>query len=164
MATRKIIERGDETLGKVCHPVTKFDEHLAELLDDLQETLALAHGYGLAAPQVGILRRVVVVLDDQDQMIELVNPLIIHQEGEQEGWEGCLSVPGMYGRVTRPNFVTVRAQDRKGNFFEVSGEELVARCFCHELEHLDGRLFVEHTDRLYSVEELDAMEEEGEKS
>ena len=165
MALRKILTQGDAALEKMCRPVEKFDRKLHWLLDDLKETLEESGGVGLAAPQVGILRRAVVVVDDQEQMIELVNPVIIRQEGEQVGWEGCLSVPGMYGKVTRPNFVTVRAQDRKGNFFEVSGEEMVARCFCHELEHLDGRLFVEHTDRLYTVEELDAMEkEEGEKS
>ena len=164
MALRKILTRGDAALEKVCRPVEKFDRKLHWLLDDLKETLEEASGAGLAAPQVGILRRVVVVVDAQEQIIELVNPVIIRQEGEQVGWEGCLSVPGMYGQVTRPNFVTVRAQDRKGNFFEVSGEEIVARCFCHELEHLDGHLFVEHTDRLYTTEELDAMEQEGEKS
>ena len=164
MALRKILTQGDAALEKVCRPVEKFDRKLHWLLDDLKETLEDSGGVGLAAPQVGILRRAAVVMDDQEQIIELVNPTIIRQEGEQVGWEGCLSVPGMYGKVTRPNFVTVRAQDREGNFFEVSGEEMVARCFCHELEHLDGRLFVEHTDRLYSTEELDAMEEEGEKS
>ena len=118
----------------------------------------------MAAPQVGILRRAVIVVNDQEQMIELINPEIICQEGEQDGWEGCLSVPNQDGWVTRPNFVTVRAQDRKGNFFEVSGEDMVARCFCHELEDLDGHLFVEHTDKLYTVEELEAMEAEGEES
>ena len=164
MALRKILTQGDAALEKVCRPVEKFDRKLHWLLDDLKETLEDSGGVGLAAPQVGILRRAAVVMDDQEQIIELVNPTIIRQEGEQVGWEGCLSVPGMYGKVTRPNFVTVRAQDREGNFFEVSGEEMVARCFCHELEHLDGRLFVEHTDRLYSTEELDALEEEGEKS
>ena len=163
MALRKILTRGDAALEKVCRPVEKFDRKLSWLLDDLKETLEEAGGVGLAAPQVGILRRVVVVVDDQEQMIELVNPEIVHQEGEQVGWEGCLSIPGMYGKVTRPNLVTVRAQDRRGNFFEVSGEEIVARCFCHELEHLDGHLFVEHTDRLYTVEELDAMEKEEEE-
>ena len=96
-------------------------------------------------------------------MLELVNPVIVSQEGEQNGWEGCLSVPGKYGMVQRPSLVTVRAQDRDGNFFEASGEDLVARCFCHELEHLDGHLFVEHTDRLYTVEELDAMEQAEEE-
>ena len=116
---------------------------------------------GLAAPQVGILRRVVIVLDENEAMLELVNPKIIRQEGEQDGFEGCLSVPGMYGKVLRPSFVTVQAQDRNGNSFEVPGEEMVARCFC--LEHLDGHLFVEHTDRLYTVEELDEIMTEGEK-
>jgi peptide deformylase len=159
MALRKILTQGDSALEKVCRPVEKFDRKLHWLLDDMKETLEASGGVGLAAPQVGILRRVVIVVDEQDQMIELVNPVIIHQEGEQDGMEGCLSVPGMYGKVVRPNFVTVRAQDRNGNTFEVSGEEMVARCFCHETEHLDGHLFVEHTDRLYTLEELEDMEE-----
>ena len=161
MALRKILRQGDSALEKVCRPVEKFDRKLHWLLDDLRETLEEADGVGLAAPQVGILRRAVIVVDDQEQMIELVNPVIIRQEGEQDGWEGCLSVPGMYGKVRRPRSVTVRAQDRNGNFFEVSGEDMVARCFCHELEHLDGHLFVEHTDKLYTVEELEAMEEDN---
>ena len=159
MALRKILTQGDSALEKVCRPVEKFDRKLHWLLDDMKETLEASGGVGLAAPQVGILRRVVIVVDEQDQMIELVNPVIIHQEGEQDGMEGCLSVPGMYGKVVRPNFVTVRAQDRNGNTFEVSGEEMVARCFCHETEHLEGHLFVEHTDRLYTLEELEDMEE-----
>ena len=111
--------------------------------------------------------RAVIVMDDEDRMLELVNPEIIHAEGEQEGWEGCLSVPNQYGWVNRPSSVTVRAQDRDGNFFEVSGEEMVARCFCHELEHLDGHMYDEHTDRLYTAEELDeilAQEEDGEQT
>ncbi len=161
MALRKILTKGDPSLEKVCRPVEKFDRKLHWLLDDLKETLENAGGVGLAAPQIGILRRAVIVMDAQEQMIELVNPEIIRAEGEQEGWEGCLSVPNQYGWVTRPSSVTVRAQDRDGNFFEVSGEEIVARCFCHELEHLEGHLFVEHTDgQLYSMEELDAMESE----
>lgn len=161
MALRKILTKGDPSLEKVCRPVEKFDRKLHWLLDDLKETLGNAGGVGLAAPQIGILRRAVIVMDAQEQMIELVNPEIIRAEGEQEGWEGCLSVPNQYGWVTRPSSVTVRAQDRDGNFFEVSGEEIVARCFCHELEHLEGHLFVEHTDgQLYSMEELDAMESE----
>lgn len=163
MALRKILTQGDPALGKVCRPVEKFDRRLHLLIDDLKETLEESGGVGLAAPQVGILRRVVIVMDAEDQMIELVNPEIIHEEGEQDGLEGCLSVPGMYGKVKRPYSVTVRAQDRDGNFFEVSGEEMVARCFCHETEHLDGHLFVEHTDRLYTVEELEEMEENGEE-
>ena len=162
MALRKILTQGDPALKKVCRPVEKFDRKLHWLLDDMKETLAEANGVGLAAPQVGILRRVVVV-DTGEEMLELVNPVIVDQSGEQEGLEGCLSVPGKWGNVTRPNYVTVRAQDRDGQFFEASGEEIVARCFCHELEHLDGHLFVERTDRLYTSEELDAMAAEAEK-
>lgn len=163
MALRKILTQGDSALEKKCRPVEKFDRRLHILLDDMRETLEESGGVGLAAPQIGILRRAVVVLDENEAMLELVNPEIIRQEGEQDGFEGCLSVPGMYGKVLRPNFVTVRAQDRDGNFFEVSGEEMVARCFCHELEHLDGHLFVEHTDRLYTAEELDEIMAEGEE-
>ncbi len=163
MALREILTQGDPVLTKTCRPVEKFDRKLHDLLDDLKETLSDSGGVGLAAPQIGILRRVVVVEDRDDHMLELVNPVIVSQEGEQNGWEGCLSVPGKYGMVQRPSLVTVRAQDRDGNFFEASGEDLVARCFCHELEHLDGHLFVEHTDRLYTVEELDAMEQAEEE-
>lgn len=160
MSLRTILTQGDPALAKTCHLVEKFDEKLHDLLDDMKETLAQANGVGLAAPQIGILRRVVIVMDDQENMVELVNPQIIASDGEQTGLEGCLSVPGKYGVVTRPATATVRAQDRNGNFFEMSGEGIVARCFCHELEHLDGHLFVEHTDRLYTVDELDAMEDE----
>ena len=158
MSLRKILTQGDPTLAKSCRPVEKFDQKLHWLLDDLKETLENAGGVGLAAPQIGILRRVVVVEDENEELLELVNPVIVSQEGEQGGWEGCLSVPNQYGWVTRPSLVTVRAQDRDGKFFEVSGEEMVARCFCHELEHLDGHLFVEHTDELYTPDEIDAME------
>lgn len=164
MALRKILTQGDPALTKTCHPVEKFDRKLHWLLDDLKETLTQSGGVGLAAPQIGILRRVVVVEDADENILELVNPVIVEQSGEQEGWEGCLSVPNQYGWVTRPNVVTVRAQDRDGNFFEASGEELVARCFCHELEHLDGHLFVEHTGELYSPEEIDAMEAEEDEA
>jgi peptide deformylase len=160
MALRTIITEGDPVLAKVCRPVEKFDERLHVLLDDMRETLAESNGVGLAAPQVGILRRVALVMDDEENVIELVNPEIIHQEGEQTGLEGCLSVPGKYGVVTRPMKVTVRAQDRNGNFFEASGEELTARCFCHELAHLDGHLFVELAEELYTPDELEAMMED----
>lgn len=163
MALREILTQGDPALTKTCRPVEKFDRKLHDLLDDLKETLTDSGGVGLAAPQIGILRRVVVVEDADEHILELVNPVIVSQEGEQNGWEGCLSVPGKYGMVQRPNLVTVCAQDRDGNFFEASGEGLVARCFCHETEHLDGHLFVEHTDRLYTVEELDAMEKAEEE-
>ena len=160
MALRTIITEGDPVLNKICRPVEKFDDRLHILLDDMKETLAESNGVGLAAPQVGILRRVALVMDAEENVIELVNPSIIAEEGEQTGLEGCLSVPGKYGVVTRPMKVTVRAQDRNGNSFEVSGEELTARCFCHELEHLDGHLFVERADELYTPEELDAMMED----
>lgn len=162
MSVREIVKEGDPVLGKVCHAVVNFDERLANLMDDLRDTLADSNGVGLAAPQIGILRRAVVVLDPEDNMIELINPEIIKAEGEQTGLEGCLSVPGKYGVVTRPMDVTVRAQDRSGNFFEVSGTEITARCFCHELEHLDGHLFVERADQLFTPEELEAMEAEEE--
>lgn len=160
MALRTIITEGDPVLAKVCRPVEKFDDRLHTLLDDMKETLAVSNGVGLAAPQIGILRRVALVMDADENVIELINPTIIKEEGEQTGLEGCLSVPGKYGVVTRPMKVTVRAQDRNGNTFEVSGEELTARCFCHELEHLDGHLFVERAEELYTPEELDAMAEE----
>lgn len=167
MSLRKILTQGDPTLAKACRPVEKFDQKLHWLLDDMRETLTNAGGVGLAAPQIGILRRVVVVEDENEELLELVNPAIVRQEGSQEGWEGCLSVPNQYGWVERPNVVTVRAQDRNGGFFEITGEEMVARCFCHELEHLDGHMYDEHTDRLYTAEELDeilAQEEDGEQT
>ena len=157
MALRTILTDGDPALHKVCRPVTQFDEKLHDLLDDLKETLAQANGAGLAAPQVGILRRAVIVVDANDEMLELVNPEIIAREGEQEGFEGCLSVPGRWGVVKRPMKAKVRAQDRNGNFFEVEGEEIVARCFCHEIDHLDGHLFTELAGRLYTNEELEEM-------
>jgi peptide deformylase len=160
MALRKILTQGDPVLGKVCHPVTRFDEKLHALLDDMQETLADAQGYGLAAPQVGILRRVVLVTASDGKVLELVNPEIVLTEGEQTDLEGCLSVPGLYGNVTRPARVRVRAQDRNGKVFEVEDVEMTARCFCHECEHLDGHLFTEHTDRLYTVQELEEMEKD----
>lgn len=163
MSLRKILTDEDPVLHKKCHPVTVFDQKLWTLLDDMKETLAESNGVGLAAPQIGILRRVVVVVDDEGEMLELVNPEIIAQDGEQTGFEGCLSVPGRWGVVTRPMYATVRAQDRNGNRYEVDGEELVARCFCHELEHLDGHLFSEHCDKLYTTEELDQMMSEEEE-
>ncbi|OUQ80561.1 peptide deformylase [Flavonifractor sp. An100] len=163
MAIREIVKKGDPVLGKMCHPVTKFDEKLADLLDDLKQTLAEANGLGLAAPQVGILRRAVIVINERGEMLELVNPEILEQSGEQDGLEGCLSVPGMWGYVKRPDWVKVRAQDRKGDWFEVEGRDITARCFCHELSHLDGHLFTELCEKLYTSEELDAMVEEQEE-
>lgn len=161
MSIRTIITQEDPILHKRCHPVTQFDQKLWDLLDDMKETLASANGVGLAAPQVGILRRAVIVVNEAGTMMELVNPEIIDQRGEQDGLEGCLSVPGMWGNVKRPMWVKVRAQDRMGKQFECEGEELTARCFCHELAHLEGQLYTELTDHLYTSEELDAMMEEN---
>lgn len=163
MALRNIVTVGDSVLTKVSRPVTKFDRRLHQLLDDMTETLEDAGGVGLAAPQVGILRRVVVVDTGEDGILELVNPEIIAQSGEQTGLEGCLSVPGEYGIVTRPNEVTVRAQDRDGNWFEAEGEGLIARCFCHELAHLEGQLYTAVAERMLTKEELQAMTEQQEE-
>ena len=156
MATRNIIIEGNPTLAKKCRPVTSFDERLAILIDDMKETLVQANGVGLAAPQVGVLRRVVVV-DIGEEIIELVNPKILEQSGEQDGLEGCLSVPDKFGMVKRPNFVKVEAQARHGDWFEYEGEELMARCFCHELEHLDGHLYTERAYRMLTQEEYEDM-------
>ena len=164
MALRKIVLQGDECLTKVCRPVTDFNSRLHTLLDDMTDTLLDSGGVGLAAPQVGILRRVCVVLNEDDEVIELVNPEIIFTDGEQTGLEGCLSIPGKYGVVPRPEVVRVRAQDRNGDFFEVEDSDLTARCFCHEIEHLDGHLFIEHTDRLMTEEELQEFIRQQEES
>jgi len=146
MAFREIRKKDDEVLSKVCKEVKVFDKKLAILLDDMYDTMKKNNGVGLAAPQVGILKRVCVV-DIGDGKIELINPRIIKTEGSQTGSEGCLSVPGVYGEVERPNFVTVKAYDRSGKEFEVSGQELLARAFCHEIDHLDGHLFLEKVIR-----------------
>ena len=153
MGMRKILTDKDPALHKVCRPVEKFDWKLHKLLDDMAETLAQANGVGLAAPQVGILRRVVLV-DTGENILELVNPELLETDGEQEGAEGCLSVPGKYGLVKRPMVAKVRAQDRDGNWFEVEGEELIARCFCHEIDHLDGIVYTEVMERFLTEEEL----------
>lgn len=158
MGLRKILTDKDPALHKVCRPVEKFDWRLHKLLDDMRETLLDSGGVGLAAPQVGILRRVVVI-DTGDDILELVNPTLLETDGEQEGPEGCLSVPGKYGLVKRPYYAKVRAQDRDGNWFEAEGEELIGRCFCHELDHLDGILYTQLMERLLTQEELEAYEE-----
>ena len=163
MAIRTILTEEDPVLHKKCHPDTRFDAKLGRLMDDLKETLAHANGAGLAAPQVGILRRAVVVVDAEDQMLELINPEIIWTEGEQDGLEGCLSVPGRWGMVKRPMKARVRAQDRTGAWFEAEGHDVTARCFCHEISHLDGHLYTELCDKLYTNEELDRMLEEQEQ-
>ena len=154
MALRRILTAEEPTLHKVSRPVTKFDEKLWTLLDDMAETLADANGVGLAAPQVGILRRVVIV-DTGEEILELVNPELVETSGEQCGAEGCLSVPGKYGLVKRPNYAKVRAQERNGEWFEAEGVELIARCFCHELDHLDGIVYTEVMERFLTEEELE---------
>ncbi len=157
MALRKILTQEESVLHKVCRPVTKFDSKLHELLDDMLETLYEANGVGLAAPQVGILRRVVVI-DTGDEVVELVNPEIMETSGEQDGMEGCLSIPGEYWMVKRPNYVKARAQDREGNWFEIEAEELIARCICHECDHLDGHLYTEIAYRKLTDEELSSLQ------
>ena len=157
MGLRKILTDKEPALHKVCKPVEKFDDKLHKLLDDMRETLLDANGVGLAAPQVGILRRLVIV-DTGDEILELINPPLLETDGEQVGPEGCLSVPGRYGLVKRPYRAKVRAQDRDGNWFEAEGEELTARCFCHELDHLDGILYTEVMERYLTEEELESGE------
>ena len=158
MGLRKILTDKDPALHKVCKPVTAFDSKLHKLLDDMAETLVDSGGVGLAAPQVGILRRVflVDVGVEENEIIEFINPEILETDGEQEGPEGCLSVPGKYGLVKRPYFVKVRAQDRNGDWFEAEGEELIGRCFCHENDHLDGIVYTEVMERYLTEEELSA--------
>ncbi len=143
MAIRNIVKEGDDILLKKCRTVEKFDRKLAELIDDMLETMYEANGVGLAAPQVGILRRVVVI-DAGEGPIELVNPQIIEKHGTQQEMEGCLSCPGIWGITKRPLWVKVRAQDRLGIYHEYTGQDLLARAFCHELDHLDGILFRSH--------------------
>lgn len=146
MALRRVTKMGEPVLRKVCKPVTKFDEKLAQLLDDMADTMYEADGVGLAAPQVGMLKRAVIV-DVGDGIIELINPEIIETSGEQTDIEGCLSVDNINEEVTRPYFVKVKAQDRNGNEFEIAGEELLARAFCHEIDHLNGILFVDRVKK-----------------
>ena len=160
MGLRKILTDKDPALHKVCKPVTAFDGKLHKLLDDMRETLVDSGGVGLAAPQVGILRRIFLVdvgLNGED-IIECINPEILETDGEQEGAEGCLSVPGRYGLVKRPYWVKIRAQDRNGDWFEAEGEEIIGRCFCHENDHLDGIVYTEVMERFLTEEELDADE------
>ena len=162
MARRNILTKEEPGLYRKCRPVTDFNPRLHQLLDDMADTLALENGVGLAAPQVGVLRRAVIVLEtngpegEDEYLIELINPEIIESDGEQYGAEGCLSVPGEYGLVRRPMHVKVRAQDRNGDFFEVEGEGLTARCFCHEIDHLEGIVFTSKCERMLTEEELES--------
>jgi len=159
MGIRRILTHREPALHKTCKPVVNFDAKLHKLLDDMHETLEDSGGVGLAAPQVGILRRVVLV-DNGEEVLELVNPTLVETDGEQIGAEGCLSVPGKYGLVKRPYYAKVRAQDRFGQWYEAEGEELTARCFCHELDHLDGIIYTEVMERYLTDEELGYDEEE----
>lgn len=163
MAIRKILQEGDPGLEKISREVSVFDERLHTLLDDMLETMDLSNGVGLAAPQVGVLRRAILVLDieaeledeeDEPPLFELINPTIIAQEGEVTQYEGCLSVPGMVGEVSRPEFVRVRGQDRFGNPIEVEGTGITARALCHEIDHLDGKLYTRLCDKLVDAESI----------
>jgi len=162
MALRNVLTKEQPGLYKKCRPVTEFNGRLHQLLDDMADTLAQENGVGLAAPQVGVLRRAVIVLEtnvpegEEEYLIELINPEIIESSGEQFGAEGCLSVPGEYGLVRRPMNVKVRAQDRFGDWFEVEGTGLTARCFCHELDHLEGIVFTSKCERMLSPEEIES--------
>lgn len=168
MALRTILTKEEPVLYKESRTVTEFNSRLHQLLDDMADTLIESGGVGLAAPQVGILKKAVLVIetnveeDEDEYIIELINPEIIETEGEQTGAEGCLSVPGEFGIVTRPMRVKVKAQDRDGEWFEVEGEGLTARCFCHEIDHLSGVLFTTKAERMLSKEEMESEEGEDE--
>ena len=157
MATRKIVMIGDDTLRKVCRKQEKFDLRLAILLKDMAETMYKSEGVGLAAPQVGIVRRIAVVdvTEDHSGLLEMVNPEIVEREGNQTGREGCLSVPGRQGVVTRPMRIKARYQTRKGEWMEIETEGFEARAICHELDHLDGTLYTDVMDRELTEEEIE---------
>ena len=159
MALRNIVKDGDPILKKKCRPVEKFDRKLHILLDDMAETMHHANGVGLAAPQVGMLRRVAVIdiSKEQNDVIELVNPKIIAFSGEQEGNEGCLSFPGQWGIVKRPDYVKVKAQDRFGEEIIIEGRELLARALCHEIDHLNGVVFKQVAERMLTPKEIEKM-------
>jgi peptide deformylase len=165
MALRNILPDSEPTLRKRSRAVTEFNPHLHELLDDMRETLLRANGVGLAAPQVGVLRRAAIVVDTnledktvEEQIIELINPEIIASSGEQIGPEGCLSLPNVFGLVTRPDLVKIKAQDRNGEWFEVLGKDLTARAFCHEVDHLNGIIFTDIAERILTEEELEELQ------
>ena len=155
MAKLNILKDGDPALRKICRPVETVTPRIRTLLDDMVETMRAANGVGLAAPQVGVLRRVVVIECEEGKVIELINPRIIARAGKQEEAEGCLSVPGRWGITDRPRHVTVRALDRYGKEFDISGSDLLARAFCHELDHLDGILFTDKVLRMLAPDEVE---------
>ena len=161
MAVREVREMGDPILNKVCKEVKELNERTLELIDDMFDTMYETNGVGLAAPQVGVLKRIVVIDTTGEDPVLLINPRIIERSGEQSGWEGCLSVPGKYGMVTRPNYVKAVAYNENMEEFIIEGTELMARAICHELEHLDGHLYTERVEgELVNAEDL--MEEEEE--
>ncbi len=156
MAIRNIVKQGDDCLEKVCRPVTEFNARLHTLLDDMRETLAAADGAGLAAPQVGVLRRAAIIVDGEGGYLELINPEILEQQGSQEGAEGCLSVPGRYGMVERPQKITIQFQDRNGERRRLELEDFLARAACHETDHLEGKLYLRLVTRFLDPEEVEA--------
>ncbi len=161
MAKLTILKEGEATLRKTCRPVTEITKRTLTLLDDMLETMRHANGVGLAAPQVGILRRIVVIEVDEGEVLELINPEIIEASGSVSGVEGCLSVPGRQGIVKRPAYVRVRALDRNGVMQTYEGTDLLARCFCHEIDHLDGHLYIDKADRfLYPAEDGEYYDDE----
>lgn len=157
MAILNVIKEGDPVLRKKCRPVEEITPRIIQLLDDMHETLEKAQGIGLAAPQVGVLRRIVIV-EIEDKKYEMINPEIIETKGKQEEIEACLSVPDKYGLVKRPQWVKVRATDRNGKVYEVSGNGLMARCFCHELDHLDGTLYIDKAIEMYDPDDIEDAE------
>lgn len=157
MAILNIIKEGDPALRKKCRPVEEITPRILQLLDDMHDTLEKAQGVGLAAPQVGVLRRIVIV-EIEDKKYEMINPEIIETKGKQEEIEACLSVPEKYGLVKRPQWVKVRATDRNGKVYEVSGNGLMARCFCHELDHLDGTLYIDKAIEMYDADDIEDAE------
>ena len=157
MAILNILKEGDPTLRKKCRPVEEITPRILQLLDDMHDTLDMAQGVGLAAPQVGVLRRIVIVEID-DKKYEMINPEIIETKGKQKEIEACLSVPEKYGLVKRPAWVKVRAMDRHGKIFEAEGTGLMARCFCHELDHLDGTLYIDRAIEMYNPDDIEDAE------
>ena len=160
MAILNIVKEGDPVLRKICRPVTEITPRTLQLLDDMKETLHKAVGCGLAAPQVGVLRRIALVEVEKGKLYELINPEIIAREGTQNEMEGCLSIPGEWGITERPEKVTVRAMDRNGEMYEVSGEGLMARALCHELDHLDGVLYKDKAIHMLTKEEIEEQFED----
>ena len=156
MAILNILTEGDEALRQKCRPVEKITPRTLQLLDDMRDTLKKSGGVGLAGPQVGVLRRLTLV-DNGDTVLELINPEIIETSGEQEECEGCLSLPGKWGITRRPAYVKIRAMNRKGEIYEADGTGIVARCFCHEIDHLDGILFTDRAVHMLTEEEIEKL-------